>query len=135
MMIFCFSLLAATGAASIPDLRRLFLDLYSKRQIFSLHFGIRKIFLWKNKGFLLHYIFHDCFENSREICNYIFHDCFENNREMCKTEYFCSTIGGDGSRQSASVAASFVRVFETVIFIFEGANICKGQTKSLATHL
>ena len=40
-----------------------------------------KICNGKYKGLAIQYIFHDCFENSREICiQYIFHDCFENSR-------------------------------------------------------
>ena len=35
-----------------------------------------KICNGKIKGLAIQYIFHDCFENSREICiQYIFHDC------------------------------------------------------------
>ena len=41
-------------------------------------------FSHKSSMLFLQYIFHDCFENSREICiQYIFHDCFENSRGKC----------------------------------------------------
>ena len=52
-----------------------------------------------------------------------------------ETTYFLSTIGDDGSRQCRSVSASFVRVLEKVIFIFESANICNGKIKGLAIHV
>ena len=43
-----------------------------------------KICNGKIKGLAIQYIFHDCFEDSREICiQYIFHDCFENSRGKC----------------------------------------------------
>ena len=38
------------------------------------------IYIWH----VVLYIFHDCFQNSREKCiEYIFHDCFQNSREKC----------------------------------------------------
>ena len=47
--------------------------------------------------------------NSREKCiEYIFHVIKNLHKEM---HIFFSTIGDDGSRQSATDAASFVRVF------------------------
>ena len=68
----------------------------------------RKIRNGKTKGLAIQYIFHDCFENSREICiQYIFHDCLNLHREM---HMFFSTIGEVRSRQCRSDAASFVRV-------------------------
>ena len=45
---------------------------------------------------------------------------------------FFLTTGDDGSRQVPSDAASFVRVFEKVIFMFESTNICNGKTMGLA---
>ena len=57
----------------------------------------RKICNGKYKGLAIQYHFHDCFENSREICiQYIFHDGLNLHKE---TTYFLSTIGDDGSRQ------------------------------------
>ena len=39
---------------------------------------IYDIYIWH----VVPYIFHDCFQNSREKCiEYIFHDCFQNSRE------------------------------------------------------
>ena len=38
------------------------------------------IYIWH----VVAYIFHDCFQNSREkYIEYIFHDCFQNSREKC----------------------------------------------------
>ena len=45
---------------------------------------------------------------------------------------FFSTIGDDGSRQSAADAAILAAVLQTVIFIWVKANICNGKIKGLA---
>ena len=71
-------LLAATGSASVAQLRRFSLQFCEK---VLLKVIVAKICNGKTKGLAIQYIFHDCFENSREICiQYIIHDCFENSR-------------------------------------------------------
>ena len=49
-----------------------------------LFFVMKKNCNGKTKGLAIQYIFHCCFENSRERCiQYIFHDCFEHSRGKC----------------------------------------------------
>ena len=68
-----FPLLAATGAASMDQYRILSLQFREKVILFVI---VAKICNGKYKGLAIQYIFHDCFENSSEICiQYIFHDC------------------------------------------------------------
>ena len=60
----------------------------------------------KIKGLAIQCIFHDCFENSREICiQSIFHDCLNLHKENARVffHYWRS--------QEPPDAASFVRVF------------------------
>ena len=76
-----FPLLAATGAASIAQYRLFSLQFCEKVILFVI---VAKICNGKYKGLAIQYIFHDCFENSREICiQSIFHDCFEHSRGKC----------------------------------------------------
>ena len=73
-----FSLLATTGAASIPQLRRVSFELFEHSVLFVV---LLNMFNDKIKGLTIQCIFHDCFGNGRDICiQYICQDCFENSR-------------------------------------------------------
>ena len=75
---FYFPLLANSGAASLPQMRRVSFEFCEKVILCVI---VAKICNGEIKGLAIQYIFHDCFENSREICiQYIIHDCFENKR-------------------------------------------------------
>ena len=74
-----FPLLAKSGAVRLPQYRLFSFEFFEKAYCVIQ----RKICNGKYKGLAIQYIFHDCFENSREICiQYIFHDCLNLHREM-----------------------------------------------------
>ena len=68
-----FPLLAKSGAASTDQMLRVSFEfLFFEKSILFLMGG--KFCNGKIKGLAIQYVFHDCFENSREICiQCIFH--------------------------------------------------------------
>ena len=86
-----FSLLAATGAASLPHMRRFSLQFFEK---VVLKIIVAKICNGKTKGLAIHCV------NQYTFPIYI-----------RKCTCFSPTIGGDGSRQSPSDAGVLAAVF------------------------